>query len=516
MLRTIAPVWHSAGAVPNGQAAFATRSLYACLAEAGAHPTDNMALAGNAERISRPALIARVRQVAAQVQRLVPPGQTLATLLPQTPSGVAALLGCAVAGRVCIVLNVGDPAERIRLILEDAAPDAVLFDDALLPAGPPPSRARAIALSDCLAGDDDMAPVISDPDAPCMVHFTSGSTGRPKGIVLSSYGILTRTAVTIANQQLRPEDRFLVSTAISDAWSVAAVLSAIASGGTKLVVSVGTEGVGGLVRLAAREGVTVLSSTAALLRAMRGLDLLPAALATVRLLRFGGVGVTADDVADWRGRLPVHCEIGHAYASTEALMISEWRVPPDLPAEPRPVGVGRMVAGAEYALLDADGDPVPDGAAGQMVLRGRHIALGEWQAGRLVPGRMQRDPNMPGMRVFPTGDLLRFDDDGILHFAGRADRQVKVNGVRVELAEIGAVLRAEPGLRDAAVIQAVDGTLHGFVAAPEDDTLLARLQARLRANLPPAMRPRRITRLDTLPLLPSGKHDGQALRALAG
>jgi acyl-coenzyme A synthetase/AMP-(fatty) acid ligase len=407
----------------------------------------------------------------------------------------------------------------------------LLFDDALLPNGPPPSGARAVPLSECLAGDDDMAPVAQDPDAPCMVHYTSGSTGRPKGIVLSSYGILTRTAMGIANQHLGPADRFLVPTTISDASSVAAVLSGIASGGTKLVVSVAAEGVGGLLRLAAREGVTVLSSTAALLRTLRGLALLPAALARVRLLRFGGVGVTADDVAAWRARLPAGCEISHAYGSSEALLVSEWRVPPDLPAEPRPVGVGRMLPGADHALLDADGTAVADGEAGQMVLRGRHIALGEWQAGRLVPGRMADDPDLPGMRVFPTGDLLRCDAGGVMHFAGRADRQVKVNGVRVELAEIEAVLRAEPGVRDAAVIQQADGTLHGFVAAPPDAgmpdagmpdaelpdaELQERLLARLRTSLPSAMRPPRLTRLDALPLLPSGKHDTQAMRARAG
>ena len=126
----MASIWHRSGDLPAERAAFANRSLFACVAAACVHPAGGVALAGNDERISRPALMVRVRKVAAQVQRRVSPGQSIAALLPQTPAGVAALIGCAVAGRVCVVLNPADPAERIRFILDDAAPGAVLFDDA--------------------------------------------------------------------------------------------------------------------------------------------------------------------------------------------------------------------------------------------------------------------------------------------------------------------------------------------------------------------------------------------------
>jgi len=509
------PIWRSTGGFPKDLSAFATRSLLDCVTDACTRETEGVALAGNTERLTRGALLSRVRQVAAQVQRRVGPGQTLATLLPQTPAGVAALIGCAAAGRICIVMNVSDPPERIRSILEDAAPDVVLFDDVLLPDGPPASAAKAIALSACLAGDGDMAPVAGNPDAPCMVFFTSGSTGRPKGIVLSSYSLLMWAAFFISNKQLGPTDRYLVPSTISTAGSVASVLAGVASGGTKLVVSVATEGVGGMMRLAANAGVTVLTSTAALLRTSRGLGLLPAALAQVRLVRFSGAGVTADEVATWRTLLPAGCEISHSYGSSEATMIAEWRVPPSLLAEPRPVGVGRIVPGIDYALLDAEGNPVSAGLVGQLHLRGRHIALGEWQTGRLVPGRMQPDAVQPGIRMFSTGDLLSLDSDDVLHFAGRGDRQISVNGVRVDLLEIEAVMLAESGVRDCAVIQAADSTLHAFVASCEDATLQQRLRARLSAILPSPMRPRRIIRLDALPLLSSGKHDVHALRILA-
>ena len=512
-----ADVWRREGVVPPSRLAVSLRPLRDCLEQACHHGAGEVALAGTAERLSRPDLLERMRRVAARVQRCVPRGGVVVAVVPQTPSGVAALLGCASAGRICVVLNPADPPERLRLALGETEPAALLFDETLAETLPWPAGARALALADCLAGDGEVAPEPHDPDAPCMVHYTSGSTGRPKGVVLSSHAILWRAAVGIERQFLGPADRVLVPTSISDASSVAVVVATLIAGGTKLVVSLDREGVGGLVRLAGREKVTVLSSTAAVLRAARQLSGMAAAVERLRYLRVGGTGLPADELAAWRAMAPPGCAISHAYASTEALLVTEWVLPQGVAAAGGMVPVGPVVPGVEHALLDEDDRPVPDGQVGAMVVRGRQVALGEWQGGRVVPGRMVPDPTAPGRRVFRTGDLLRRDADGVLHFAGRADRQVKVNGVRVEPAETEMVLRAEPGVTDAAVVQAADGVLHGFVAAPGMgwDDLRPCLLARLRAALPPAMRPGRLHVLPALPLLPSAKHDLAALRQMA-
>lgn len=474
-------------------------------------------MAGTAGRLSRPGFLHIVRRVAAAVQRHVPVGARVAAFLPQTPLGVAALLGCASAGLVCVVLNPADPPERLRLVLEDVAPAAVLFDDGLALQVPWPAGAVAIPLSDCLAGDGDVAAWLHDPDAPCMIHYTSGSTGRPKGIVLSSFTVMARAAMMMERQDMTAADRYLIPTTISDGSCVAAHIAGVLCGGTQLVVSFAAEGPGGVVRLAAREGATILAGPTAMLRSLRSLAAVPQAVALLRLLRIGGSGLPADDLAAWRALLPAGCGISHSYASTEALVVSDWSLPIERVAAGATVSVGRMLPGVEYALLDEQDRLVADGEAGQMVLRGRQLALGELQGGQVVPGRMVPDPLLPGARVFRTGDVLRRDADGMLYFAGRADRQVKVNGVRVEPAEIEAVLRAEEGVRDAAVVQLDDGALHGFVAVPERDWAEVQplLIARLRTGVPAAMRPRRLHVLPVLPLLPSAKHDLAALQLLA-
>ena len=146
-----------------------------------------------------------------------------------------------------------------------------------------------------------------------------------------------------------------------------------------------------------------------------------------------------------------------------------------------------------------------------MEVAGRQMALGEWEDGRIVPGRMRPDPADARRRIFATGDIMRVEAGGRLRFVARADRQVKVNGVRVEPAEIEAVLRAAPGVREAVVLE-IEGALVGFVAGPPG--IEAALAARLRAALPPALRPRRLVVLAGIPMLASGKPDLMALRAL--
>jgi len=221
-----------------------------------------------------------------------------------------------------------------------------------------------------------------------------------------------------------------------------------------------------------------------------------------------------------RRSLPPDCAVWHTYASTEALFVANWQIPPDDSGPEATVAVGMLEPDHDYALLDENDRPVAPGEPGELVLRSRYLALGEWRRGCVVPGRMLPVPNRPGWRCFRTGDLLQVQPDGMLRLLGRVDRQVKINGVRIEPAEIEAVLRTEPRVTDAAVV-AVPGpgsvTLHGFVASLEPDhaALVAALRSRLAASLPMTLRPSKLTVLPQLPSLPIGKTDVNALARLA-
>ena len=246
------------------------------------------------------------------------------------------------------------------------------------------------------------------------------------------------------------------------------------------------------------------------MRLFSGMPRAKAAFQSLRALRLGAGAQPAAELAGWRALLPAGCAVSHTYASTEALVIAQWWVPRDH-AEPEPLlAAGPLQPLHEYAIVDENGRKAPFGEAGELVVRSAYVALGEWRDGGVVPGRMIPVPGRPGWRMFRTGDRVRIAADGMLRVVGRADRQVKINGARVEPAETEAVLRADPRVKDAAVVSRADGervTLHGFVVAAETPGLISDLRQRLAAALPGQARPSRLTVLERLPMLPNGKID---------
>jgi acyl-coenzyme A synthetase/AMP-(fatty) acid ligase len=481
--------------------------------------TNAIALVGHDTSLRYGTLAALMRRVGRHVTAVVPAGAPVATILPQTPHAIAALFGCAASGRTVVVINPADPPDRRAALLADAAPAAVVGDPDALPPGVVPAGVAVIRTDalEALPDGADWAPAAAAPDDPAAVHFTSGSTGDSKGIVSSARGIMFRARTCIDGWALTASDRLVFASLPTTSASYAFYLAGLRVGATVLVVDIGRDGATRLLNLARAQRVTIGAFNPVVFRALMRLPGADSAFANLRVLRLGGSGVPPADVAAWRARLPGDCIINHAFASTEAGVMAEWIVPPDFTTDAALLPVGRLSPAQTFALLDPAGAPVPDGELGELVVRSRYVALGEWRAGRLVTGRMSPDPAHPGWRIFRTGDLVWRDADGLISFGHRNDRQIKINGVRIEPAALEAALREDPRVADAVVVarQIEDGpALDAFVAAPgcEPATLRGELLKHLADKLPRRLRPTRLIVVDVFPALPSGKIDVQALR----
>ncbi len=481
-----------------------TTDLLAVLQALAADDPDHVAILGRQDSLTRGELVAAILRVAAAVAAFVPPGSAVATVLAHGPSGVAGLLGCHVAGCLVIPLSANEPAERQAMILAEAGAAALLTDQDVTHGLP------TLQLADALATAPAAAAVPIDPDGPAFLHFTSGSSGRPKGIAISPRAWMVRAAEVIATLALQPEDRVMTISLPNAGSALSQATGVLLAGATLLPSDIGRDGAGATLRSAAVRRPTVLIAPPAAASLLLGLDAAP--FAGLRALRCGAMGLKASELAEWRRLLPPGCVIGHTYASTEALVVACWNIPagyvPDSPLLP----VGRPLEGVICRLLDENGAEVADGEAGEAVVHRRDMAIGEWQGGRLVPGRMLPDPDRPGWRMFRTGDLLRRDGDGLWRFVGRVDRQIKINGVRIEPGEIEAVLAGTPGAGEAVVL--AGGTkdsprLLGFVVG--QPALHAAVVARAREQLPRTLWPARITMLAALPRLAGGKTDIQGL-----
>ncbi|TFL18397.1 non-ribosomal peptide synthetase/type I polyketide synthase [Jannaschia formosa] len=435
----------------------------------------------------------------------VAPGDNVALWGGRSAETIEGMLGILAAGAVAVPLDPGFAAERIATILADAAPVAMLAPAAL--------RADAEAAASCPVvtptDGPEAVPVPRAPGDPALVLYTSGSTGRPKGVVLPHRAV-TSFEHGPGDLAVGPEDVVLhVSTPACDG-AIEEMLTPLLRGASVAIVPAGLASASAVTETIARHGVTVATLYTGLLHLV--IDHRVADLAGLRLLMAGG---EAMDPARARAVLTAHPKLAliNEYGPTETCCVSlTHRVTPDDLGGPLPIG--RPLAGEEVVLLGPDLVPVGTGEAGQIAIGGTGLALGYLNRPDATAEKFIPDPR-PGRegRLYLTGDLGVARPDGVLEFRGRADRQVKLAGRRVELDGIEAALRAAPAAADA-VVEKVGDALVAFVipAGPGDLPALLREQTSS-ADIHPHVFPRHIIACDSFPLRPNGKVDRDALLA---
>jgi amino acid adenylation domain-containing protein len=496
---------------------FAETPIFALFEAAAARDPSACALAIGDTQISYDMLRRRALALAQRIDAVAPPDAAVAILLEPSADAVAALLACLAARRVALVLNADHPLERNAAILQDAAAAAVVVAEAApLPDGSPTALRMAPIGADTLEPRSTwQPPARAAPDAPAIVLYTSGSAGRPKGVVLSQFSMLYRVQRNIAGAHINRGDRMLPLSALGTVNGCSYILAILLAGGT-LVQSPLTS-LRDLRAVIRRERITALIGLPRLLDMVAGADV-HEPLTSLRFIRSTGEAMRRSELDRLRATLPRHCHINITYGMTET-SVTHWWVPHDYSGSDALLPMGYPLDGVDFVIVGDDGEPVADGAVGEIVVRSRVVALGDFVGGRCVPGRVSPDPADPTRRIFATGDLVRLRPDGMLQFVARGDRQIKVNGQRVEPAEIEEAMLRFPGVAEAVIVTAGTGdapALLGFVvpspgADPRD--LHRALRETLRHGLPGIMRPSRLVMLERLPRLPSGKVDRQSLVA---
>ncbi len=343
------------------------------------------------------------------------------------------------------------------------------------------------------------------------VIFTSGSTGRPKGVRITQRSLANYVTDMIHVLGARPMDRFAVVSTLAADLSFTMVFPALASGGCLHLLSDEVRRDGAMFAdYMIRHAIDHLKIVPSHFAALTGRrTVLPA-----RTLVLGGERAAPDWVASLRQTAP-SCRILNHYGPTETTIgVLTGEVDGDVAEQPGDsLPLTRAMANNALYLLDRRGHSVPTGAMGELCVAGHSLMEGylRGEAPLLV-----RD----GVTLYRTGDLARETTAGTLRILGRRDRQVKIRGHRIELAQVEAALRAVPGVREALVIPDREGPaamrLLGFVvasgdAAPTETSLLRDIAA----SLPGPLVPGQLCVLAALPLTPNGKADTVALRALA-
>ncbi|MGC0420198.1 non-ribosomal peptide synthetase, partial [Embleya sp. AB8] len=469
-------------------------------------------------------LAARADRLAAVLrERGVGPDVLVAVALPRSADLVVALLGVLKAGGAYLPIDPDYPPARVGLLLDTADPALVLTD-----------RETAQAVAQCrppvvhLDDPDFDGPVLTTPnvlvrpDNLAYVMYTSGSTGVPKGVAVTHASVLNGVRDLGRITQIESGSRVLAATSVNFDVSVFEIFTALTSGASVEIVR-------DVLELAERDrwsGGTISAVPtvfSALLDDIAGKGSGALEL-DVRTVILAGEALSADLVHKVREALP-EVRVVNAYGQTESFYAATFTLPQRWTGTGA-VPVGRPLANMRAHVLGPDLAPVAPGVVGELYIAGS-VARGYHRSGGATSERFVACPFGPaGARMYRTGDLARWDGDSQLVYAGRADAQVKVNGIRVEPTEIEAVLAGHPAVRRAAVTVWVDdtgrGRLTGYVVpvdggAGEGDFALdtsvsvADLRRFLARRLPDYMVPARLVVLDRLPLTATGKLDRGAL-----
>ena len=430
--------------------------------------------------------------------------------LERGPELVAAVLGVLEAGAAFVPLDPEQPKERLAGMARDAGLRLVLTwqdlpVDGLHLLAP---RVRPAVVVE----PEPLAPV--DTSRALAVFYTSGSTGRPKGVTVTQGGLSNRLLWAETSYPVTEEDRVLAVASPGFDISLWETFGALFAGGTTVLAPPsGAKDMGWLTGALVRQRITLAHFVPSVLSLL--LEEEPAVdLSSLRYLLTGGDKVPADMPGRvferWSGRM--HSQ----YGPTEASINATYEVCRPGAPERRSLPIGRVLDGAVVRLLDRRGEPVSLGVAGEIHIGGVGVARGYHGRPAATAAAFVPDMSGPrGGRLYRTGDRARFLADGSLEFLGRTDRQVKIRGVRVELAEVEAILASHAAVAEAALVTTAGSTGARLVAfvepAAEAAVEVSEVREFAAQRLSQAMVPSAIQVLDKLPRNVNGKLDRRAL-----
>jgi D-alanine--poly(phosphoribitol) ligase subunit 1 len=491
-----------------------------------------------AERPHAPALVYGGRPVSfrtldaaadAFATRLAAQGVTHGDLVPmlmfRAPQTVALQLGILKCGAAYASLDSRWPRDRIETLLRWIRPRlfAVPARSAEVDSWNHPVFAVPDEdLHEAAAGARKSVAFRVTPQDPATVFFTSGTTSVPKGVV-APHAAVTRLFRPGGLPGFGPGH--VVPQAASLAWDMYAfeVWGALTSGATSVVTDGDYLLPGDLRRAVGDLGVTTLFLTTSLFNLFVDED--PECFAGLGHVYTGGEKLSPRHVATFLRHHP-RTPLFNGYGPAEnAMFTTVHRITPEDCVVPEGIPVGTPVPGTEVVLLGRDGERCPSGTVGEIWITGQGLATGYLHDSESTRRQFRMiDVGGRSLRAYRTGDLGLTDEHGTLHFRGRADRQLKIRGHRVEPGEVENAAFGMPGVHNCVVvpIDDHDGTVTGlalFYLCEEgnstDEPGPQGVQAHLARTLPSYLVPAVVRVMDRFPLTANGKLDRVVLEDLA-
>lgn len=473
-------------------------------------------------------LQAKARSIAYCLQTAgIAPGDLVAMHIERGRPAIAAILGITAVGAGYVPLDPAYPAARNQFILSDSGAKLVLVDDGGYDAlGSLSENDDSTPMSINIAGvsaapADFVLPVLPDPDGlPAYMMYTSGSTGTPKGVLIEQ-GAVRRLAFGADYAQITTGD--VVAQAGPLAFDAATFEIWATLLGRAEIAVIDRDDLLDPAKLGqalSQSGVTKMFMSAGLFN--RQVDHDPRTLGNLDILMVGGDAISKKHVRTFLSACP-DVTVLNGYGPTESTTFAV--VGPitrdDLSGDTDATIIGKPIAFTKTRILDANGQRVPVGVWGELLIGGARLAREYWKRPELTRERFVPDPDHPGERLYRTGDLARWTRDGRIEFGGRHDNQIKLRGFRIELDEIEQQLQSAPEIGNAVALfdaTAPDGgAIIGCIqpVTADDGTTcdidVAALMSWLGRTLPGYMIPTKWQIIETIPITANGKVDRKTL-----
>jgi len=455
----------------------------------------------------------------------VKPDVIVAIALERSIEMIVALLAIFKAGGAYVPLDPDYPMQRLAFMLEDSGARILLTQEIL-------NRQFPFTAEITLCLDSEKKLIASQPDYNLLlsiasehrayVIYTSGSTGKPKGVLTTHGAISNRLMWMQTELKLNASDRILQKTPSSFDVSVWEFFWPLMFGACLVVARPGGH-LDNLYmsELMRRESITTVHFVPPMLQFF--LDMSETQPYTsLRQVICSGQELTVGNISRFFEVFP-HCELYNLYGPTEASIDVTWFHCSAVETRLTTVPIGRPIANTQIYVLDRQLQPVPIGIPGELHIGGAGLARGYLNRPELTAEKFISDPfsDVPGARLYKTGDLARYRPDGNIEFLGRIDHQVEIRGFRIELGEIEAVLMQYSAVREVVAVVRED--------IPGDKRIVAyvvpkaglqpttsELRRFLATKLPEYMIPSLFVIIDSLPLTINGKIDRRALPAPDG
>ena len=425
---------------------------------------------------------------------------------------IIAILGSLKAGAGYVPIDPTFPAERIKYILDETKAAALLTESVLVDRVAEFFSGTIIQLDKApladQSGDNLPASALSaQPEDLCYLIYTSGTTGRPKGVMAEHRHAYLYTLAFNKVCGTKPADRVFQGFSLSFDGSIEEIWMAFSNGSSLVIPNRDTPRFGAeLGAFLEKMGVTYFSTVPTLL------STIPDAISSLKVLVVSGEICPIELVNRWA---TPKLRMLNVYGPTEATVnTTAFECKPG-----KAITIGKPLPGYDIYILNEQMQPVPHGEKGELYVGGRTLARGYYAREDLTEKQFIIHPNLLGqenLRIYKTGDAVRWNEEGELEFFGRIDSQVKIRGYRVELSEIEAILLENSKISTAAVKLVEKDGLQDLAAYvilknPSEELDRNALLSTMESRVPPYMVPGFLEVLPSFPMLASGKVDRSRL-----